>query len=95
MRAMTLDEYLREPGTPTATALAGLLGCNPDQLRQWRHGYGDRRPPPHVCVELERLTGGAVTCNELRPDLPWSRTSDKKWPNKAGRPVLDFGKVAA
>lgn len=92
---MTLDDYLRQAGAPTATDLAGLLGCNPDQLRQWRHGYADRRPPPAICVELERRTQGAVTCEELRADLPWSRTADKKWPNKGGRPVLDFAKAPA
>lgn len=92
---MNLDAYLRQPGAPTATGLAGMLGCHPDQLRQWRHGYDSRKPPPAVCVEIERITAGAVTCDELRADLPWSRAADKKWPNKAGRPVLDFGKVAA
>lgn len=92
---MTLDEYLRQTGAPTATDLAGRLGCNPDQLRQWRHGYADRRPGAAICVEIERLTEGAVTCDELRADLPWSRTPDRKWPNKGGRPVLDFAKAAA
>ena len=92
---MTLNEYLQQPNAPTATAMAGALGCHPDQLRQWRHGYADRRPPPAVCVEIERHTAGVVTCDELRADLPWSRTADRKWPNKAGRPVLDFARAAA
>ena len=56
--------------------------------------YGERRAAPELCVELERHTDGAVTCEELRPDLPWSRSSDRKWPHSKGRPVLDFARVA-
>jgi len=31
-----------------------------------------RRVPAEWCLKLEKATGGAVTANELRPDLyPW------------------------
>jgi DNA-binding transcriptional regulator YdaS (Cro superfamily) len=92
---MDLHAYLSAAGAPSTVDLAARLEVNPDQLRQWRHGYANRKPSAEACVELERHTDGAVTCEELRPDLSWSRIPDKAWPNKKGRPVLDFAKAAA
>jgi DNA-binding transcriptional regulator YdaS (Cro superfamily) len=43
----------------------------------WRKGERDGRPikfPADFCPECERLTrekGDPVTCEELRPDVPW------------------------
>lgn len=40
----------------------------------WRKGERDGRPvrfPSEHCPTCERLTGGAVTCEELRPDVEW------------------------
>lgn len=92
---MDLHAYLSSPGAPTTVAFAAKLRINPDQIRQWRHGYGKRRPGPEACVDMERESGGQITCEALRPDLPWSRQPDRSWPNKKGRPVLDFAKAAA
>ncbi len=34
-------------------------------VRQWR----DREIPGKHCIAIERLTNGAVTCFDLRPDI--------------------------
>ncbi|MCL2656846.1 MAG: helix-turn-helix domain-containing protein [Betaproteobacteria bacterium] len=36
----------------------------------WRDGK--RRLPAERCPAIERATGGAVTCEELRPDVDWA-----------------------
>lgn len=50
-------------------ALANALGLKPPTIHQWLSG---KRPvPAERCPSIERLTGGAVTCEELRPDVEW------------------------
>lgn len=65
---MNLHEYLIRGGHGSATHLARALGVNPDQVRQWRHAYGDRRPGPENCIAIEAATNGEVTRRDLRPD---------------------------
>jgi DNA-binding transcriptional regulator YdaS (Cro superfamily) len=73
--------------------LARALGIPDQLLGQWAN---DVRPvPAERCPHIERATGGAVTCQELRPDVAWVRVKDKAWPHKAGRPCLDVAKAAA
>lgn len=38
------------------------------QIRQWQHGYANRRPGPIYCTRIERATGGLVSRKDLRPD---------------------------
>lgn len=45
------------------SALATALGIAPPAVSQWK------RCPPLRVIEVEALTGGAVTRSELRPDL--------------------------
>lgn len=50
-------------------SLARLVGVKPQTLQQWANG---QRPiPTDRCVLIERVTNGAVTRRELRPD-DWS-----------------------
>lgn len=66
---MTLNEYLKSPGAMTVGQLKAALGVNHDaQIRQWQHGYANRRPDPATCVAIERVTGGLVTRADLRPN---------------------------
>lgn len=91
---MNLDAYLSAPGAPSTVELAAEIGCNPDQIRQWRHAYGDRKPRPDTCALIEVATKGAVTCEDLRPDLRWSRIKDKTWVwHQAGRPVHEVAPI--
>lgn len=91
---MNLDKYLSRPGAESMSSLARELGINADQLRQWRHGHEGRRPNPENCTAIERATYGLVTCEELRPDLPWLRVKDQHWPHPKGRPLLDVAQSA-
>lgn len=66
---MTLDEYLSSDDAMSPADLCRAIGVkNADQLRQWRHGYGGRRPDPANCVAIERATSGKVSRQDLRPD---------------------------
>lgn len=46
--------------------LAKLLGVTKGAVWQWEH---ERQVPAERCIDIERATAGAVTCEELRPDL--------------------------
>lgn len=51
----------------SAAELARKLGINSVLISQWKNGV--RQVPAERCPDIERVTGGAVTCEELRPDL--------------------------
>ena len=75
-RIMTLNDYLKSPGSMSVSALREAIGAKSDmQIRQWQHGYADRSPSPENCVALERATNGAGTRRDLRP-TDWPRI----WP---------------
>ena len=48
--------------------LATLLGVTSGAVSQWEDG---KVPIPH-CIPIEKLTGGAVRCEELQPGVDWS-----------------------
>lgn len=50
-------------------ALARLLSVSPPTVQQWRSGL--RPIPAERCPLIERATGGAVRCEDLRPDVAW------------------------
>ena len=54
----------------SATELAKRLGVTPPSIHQWISGF--RRVPAERCPLIERATGGAVRCEELRPDVDWA-----------------------
>lgn len=49
--------------------LARQMGITPTLISQW--GSGQRPVPSDRCPDIERLTGGQVTCEELKPDVDW------------------------
>lgn len=49
--------------------LALALNVSKSAVSQWKEE--GRRVPAEHCPEIERLTSGAVTCEELRPDVGW------------------------
>jgi DNA-binding transcriptional regulator YdaS (Cro superfamily) len=51
-------------------ALASVLGY-PDRRNVWPWFNTDRPLPAEHCPAIERATGGAVRCEELRPDVAW------------------------
>lgn len=50
-------------------ALASALGVTKAAVGQWKDK--GRRVPAEHCPSIERLTGGSVRCEDLRPDVAW------------------------
>ena len=50
-------------------ALAVALGVTKGAVWQW--GLPGRKVPAQHCPAIERITGGGVRCEELRPDVDW------------------------
>lgn len=63
---MDIDTYLKTTGRQQSE-LARALSVDPPLLYQWRKRI--RKVPAERCWQIERATDGAVTCEELRPDL--------------------------
>ncbi|MES2909867.1 MAG: Cro/CI family transcriptional regulator [Pseudomonadota bacterium] len=62
---MKLSDWL-EVSRGRGTQLAQAIGVSPVLVSQWASGARDM--PIERCVPIERATGGAVTCEEMRPD---------------------------
>ena len=77
---MDLNTYL---SGKRASELAKLLDVTPAVVSQWRNGV--RQVPAERCPDIEQATGGAVTCEELRPDLAdkWAYLRGSKPPATA------------
>lgn len=86
---MTLSEFLKVADRGAAAALAKAVGVHAVVVSDWRN---DVKPVPHErCPAIERATGGAVRCEDLRPDAMWHRVADVDWPwHPEGRPTLDL-----
>ena len=69
---MKLDEYIkieRNEFRGDITRLAKYLGVPSANVCVWVSG---KRPVPiRHCPGIEFMTGGLVTCEELRPEVPW------------------------
>lgn len=53
----------------THLRLAKLLGVSKGALSQWK--LPQRKVPAEYCGAIERITGGRVDCETLRPDVDW------------------------
>lgn len=53
-----------------AAKMARALGVSTQAVCFWRDG--SRQTPAHMCPTIERLTAGAVRCEDLRPDVDWA-----------------------
>ena len=75
-------------------AFARLLGIGQSVVSNWRSRDSVSED---ACPLVERKTVGAITCENLRPDVPWLRIADAEWPwHPEGRPVIDVvARVAA
>lgn len=52
------------------SALARDLGLTKGAVWQWT--MPGRKVPAEHCPDIERITSGAVRCEELRPDVNWA-----------------------
>lgn len=81
---MKLNEYLSKPDSLTVAQLAERIGTKSDaQIRQWQHGYAERRPSPAYALAIERATDGSVTRQDLRPDDYWLIWPDLAAPKRS------------
>lgn len=86
---MDINTYLSS--TETAASLARKLGISPVLISQWKTGA--RPIPLERCPDVERVTEGALTRRDLRPN-DWHRI----WPEliDADHPApVDTTKAAA
>lgn len=67
---MILQEYFDSTGRGSLVRLAKSLGIKPPIVSFWANGQ--RQVPAERCPEIERLTNGMVTCEELRHDVNWA-----------------------
>lgn len=58
------------------SVLARCIGVAGPTVHQWMNG--SRRVPAERCPQIERLTGGAVRCEDLRPDVEWGVVRDNR-----------------
>lgn len=72
------------------SAIARALGITRAAVSQWATGV--RPIPEERCPAIECATSGAVTCEELRPDVSWVRVLDAAWPHPKGRPLVDHAR---
>ena len=73
-------------------AAAATLGVGSYQVVQ---GWRRNGVPDEKCPLLEWAVDGTVTCEQLRPDVPWTRVKDRSWPHAKGRPAADFARELA
>ncbi|TFH81786.1 transcriptional regulator [Pseudomonas kribbensis] len=67
---MTLIELIRSLAPTQLEALAERSGTSVGNLKQIAYGY--RLAGPGLAINLDRESGRAVTCEELRPDIDWA-----------------------
>jgi DNA-binding transcriptional regulator YdaS (Cro superfamily) len=84
---MDLQTYLANRGAQTRLALA--IDAQPQLVWAWAQPDGRRQVPADRCPSIERASAGAVTCEEMRPDVRWHRVPDADWPHPQGRPLID------
>ena len=66
-RATHLQRFIDAVGS--LKAAAQCLGVGGYQvIQQWRLS----RVPAEYCPKIERVTAGAVRCEDLRPDVDWA-----------------------
>jgi DNA-binding transcriptional regulator YdaS (Cro superfamily) len=66
----------------TQAALAGLLGLRQSHIAMWLHR---KNVPAEHCPDIERVTNGAVRCEDLRPDVHWAVLREQSAPQDTAR----------
>lgn len=67
---MNLHLYIKGLDRASLDSLAERCQTTAGQLKQV--AYGHRRANGGLAVCIERETKGAVTCEQLRPDIDWA-----------------------
>jgi DNA-binding transcriptional regulator YdaS (Cro superfamily) len=67
---MNLREYIKPLKKPELEQFALRCGTSAGQIKQV--AYGHRRASAGLAVKIDRETGGAVSCEEMRSDIDWA-----------------------
>lgn len=67
---MTLKDYLKNLTAEQQVDFAAACGTTSGQLKQVAGEF--RRAGESLAINIERETGGKVTCESLRPDVDWN-----------------------
>lgn len=67
---MTLKEFMTTIPMSRRDDFARECGTTKNYLNMIR--CGKKRPNESLCIALEKNSGGAVKCEELRPDVDWA-----------------------
>lgn len=79
---MTLLDYIKTKlNELERDAFARRCGTSFAHLSQVARGY--RRAGEYLCINIDRETGGLVTCESLRPDVDWAYIRSTGLPDKA------------
>jgi len=73
---MKLADYLKDLSIEDRADLARRCGTSPDYL--WQIGAGLRKPKATLCIDIERESAGAVTCEHLLPEADWAYIRGQK-----------------
>jgi DNA-binding transcriptional regulator YdaS (Cro superfamily) len=73
---MSLKKYLKSLTQAEREALAVACDTSLGQLNQVAWGY--RRAGETLAINIDRESGGKVTCEELRPDVDWAYLRNTK-----------------
>lgn len=66
---MKLRDHIQTLSPEGKRTLASAVGVQVIYLHQLSSGF--RQPSPELAIRIEAATNGAVTCEELRSDVPW------------------------
>lgn len=80
---MSLKSYLKSLPPDKREAFAGACETSVGQLTQVALGH--RRAGESLAINIERESGGAIRCEDLRPDVDWAylRNTKPKKPRAA------------
>lgn len=67
------------------SGVARAAGVKPPSAHEWK----DKPIPVGRCPRIEFFSNGAVTCEQLRPDVAWVRLPSPNWPGQRGKPCVD------
>lgn len=65
---MNIHDYLKE-SNQTQMEFARLLGVSQGTVGYWLH---NKLPTLERAIQIEKITGGKVRCEDLRPDVDWA-----------------------
>jgi DNA-binding transcriptional regulator YdaS (Cro superfamily) len=67
---MTLLDYLKQFPVPERKNFAARCGTSLNYLQQV--AYGNKQCGESLAINIDRESGAAVSCEELRPDCDWA-----------------------